>query len=266
MPRHEGYGWPDVPPDVRRQVESLVADLSASVAANLVGVYLHGSLAFGCFRPQRRDIDLLVVTRHPLRRSERARVAQAFLRHSGPKAWPRTPPYPCEATVLSEGQLRPWRYPPTFDLHFAEGARERFERGDFASRRSTDSDLAAHATVLHASGVALTGLPVRDVFPPVPRADFVAHLHEEIAWCRDHAVPFYALLTVSRAWATLSEERSPSKQAGGEWALLRAPAEFRPSIERALAVYTGELEEASFDREVVSRYIDFVGQQVGSAA
>ena len=29
---------------------------------DLTGVYLHGSLAMGCFNPQKSDIDLMVVT------------------------------------------------------------------------------------------------------------------------------------------------------------------------------------------------------------
>ena len=33
---------------------------------NLVGIYLHGSLAAGCFHWERSDIDFLVVVRRPL--------------------------------------------------------------------------------------------------------------------------------------------------------------------------------------------------------
>lgn len=31
------------------------------LSENLVGIYLHGSLAMGCFNPSRSDVDLVVV-------------------------------------------------------------------------------------------------------------------------------------------------------------------------------------------------------------
>lgn len=54
--------WATCPNAVRAQAEGLVDDLRALVGASLVGVYLHGSLAMGCFNPARGHIDLLVVT------------------------------------------------------------------------------------------------------------------------------------------------------------------------------------------------------------
>jgi hypothetical protein len=41
-------------------------------------------------------------------------------------------------TVVAQAQVRPWRYPPSFDLQYGEWLRERFENGD---------DLALQATV-----------------------------------------------------------------------------------------------------------------------
>ena len=36
------------------------------IGDDLAGIYLHGSLAMGCFNPDRSDIDLIVVTYGPL--------------------------------------------------------------------------------------------------------------------------------------------------------------------------------------------------------
>ncbi|HJW82735.1 MAG TPA: hypothetical protein VJ754_00380, partial [Anaerolineae bacterium] len=48
---------------MRAQVDDLLAGLHTILGENLVGVYLHGSLALGCFNPAQSGVDLLVVRR-----------------------------------------------------------------------------------------------------------------------------------------------------------------------------------------------------------
>ena len=60
----------------------------------MVGVYLHGSLAMGCFNPDRSDIDLLVVTHKALSPQQRRAVAELMVARSGA-------PWPVELTVLT---------------------------------------------------------------------------------------------------------------------------------------------------------------------
>ena len=56
------YSWTNCPSNIHEQIEKLLADLKATLSGNLVGIYLHGSLAMGCFNPERSDIDLLAIT------------------------------------------------------------------------------------------------------------------------------------------------------------------------------------------------------------
>ncbi|MCA1695715.1 MAG: nucleotidyltransferase domain-containing protein, partial [Actinobacteria bacterium] len=44
------------------QVTSLLESVQALLGQALVGVYLHGSLAYGCFNPDRSDLDLLALS------------------------------------------------------------------------------------------------------------------------------------------------------------------------------------------------------------
>lgn len=57
------WRWPVAPTPVREQVQALVAGVASIAAGNLLGMYLHGSLAMGGFNPARSDFDILVVTR-----------------------------------------------------------------------------------------------------------------------------------------------------------------------------------------------------------
>jgi len=36
------------------------------LGGNLVGVYLHGSYAMGCFNPEKSDLDLLIVVKNEI--------------------------------------------------------------------------------------------------------------------------------------------------------------------------------------------------------
>lgn len=49
---------------------------------NLVGIYLHGSLAMDCFHPDKSDIDLLVVVRHRLPDKQKRRYMDMIVEHA----------------------------------------------------------------------------------------------------------------------------------------------------------------------------------------
>ncbi|MCE3200156.1 nucleotidyltransferase domain-containing protein [Paenibacillus sonchi] len=65
------------------QVEPILDRFTAifreELEADLAGIYLHGSLAMGCFNPVGSDIDILVVIRTPLPHARAARIAQKLL-------------------------------------------------------------------------------------------------------------------------------------------------------------------------------------------
>ncbi|OQA46938.1 MAG: Streptomycin 3''-adenylyltransferase [Chloroflexi bacterium ADurb.Bin325] len=233
----------------RATTAALVDGLAGVLADNLLGVYLHGSLALGCFNPRRSDIDLLAVTRQPMSPAQRRAVAAFLLASSGR-------PYPIEISILAREHLHPWRYPTPFDFHYSEDWRDQTAAAlaDGSWQRWTasergDPDLAAHITVLRARGVRLLGPPIAEVFPAVPRADFVDALRLDVldprfglAGLAEH--PVYSLLNACRTLAYLRAGAILSKAEGGAWALAALPAEHRPAIEAALAAYAqGDTEE-----------------------
>lgn len=248
----------DAPEDVRDQLGRLTVGLR-SILGELVGIYVHGSLVLGCFNPQRSDVDVIVVSRGAFTEGQQRQLAELALSQSGPKARPRRPPYPLELSVLTRVQLRPWRYPTPFEFHYGESLRQRFEAGDSSASFSEDHDLAAHVTVLHEAGVVLAGPPISDVFPVVPRAHYVDSLLRDLSWTRNRRLDLYGALNASRVWATLAEQKLHSKLTGALWALDRAPDEFKPLVDKAVAVYRGDLDEAEFEPDQVAAYLDYVG-------
>jgi predicted nucleotidyltransferase len=260
------YSWATCPAAARSQIERLLATTQDALQDNLTGVYLHGSLAMGCFNPERSDLDLLVITRAPMSVETKRALVEALLRLSGN-------PAPIEISFLSAADLTPWRYPTPFDLHYSEDGRSRCEQALARERptgarmprpsrgkrqppkalatdtwrawndqRQEDIDLAAHITVTRARGICLLGQPIDETFPPVPARDYIAAIWDDFLVARAHALnkPFYFVLNACRVAAYLLEERICSKEEGGVWALNRVPQVFRGCILQALNVYRSE--------------------------
>ncbi len=56
-----------------------VEDIYAEILGDLVGIYVHGSLAFGCFQWERSDLDFIVVVEEPPALTEKEALIAALL-------------------------------------------------------------------------------------------------------------------------------------------------------------------------------------------
>lgn len=258
------HGWSNCPGDMRRQVDRFLDGLHEILRDNLTGVYLHGSLAMGCFNPQRSDIDLLVVTRRGMTVETKWRIAGLLLHCSND-------PRPIEISLLSESNLQPWRHPTPFDFHFGEdwrkGLEEQMADGRWRTWNDeprTDADLAAHITITRHRGICLYGEPIADVFPDVPHEDYIDSIVSDYWWGleRIERFPVYFVLNACRILACLREGRVCSKDEGGAWALRTLPEAFHPLVAQALQVYRGSGAEERFDETTLERFVGYVGEQM----
>ena len=60
-------------------LQVLTQRIQQSLGAQLVGLYVHGSIAFGCFQWQSSDIDLLIVTHSVPTEAQKRALIQIFL-------------------------------------------------------------------------------------------------------------------------------------------------------------------------------------------
>jgi streptomycin 3"-adenylyltransferase len=268
--RMSQHSWIDAPLNVRAQTERLVVLIRAHVGDDLVGVYLHGSLAMGCFNPERSDVDLLAVSRCGMSLSAKWRVAQVLLRLSGA-------PSPIEISFLERAALTAWQHPAPYDLHYSETHRRRYEEDlesgawkDWNRSPEYDAGLAAHVTVARARGMTLWGSPILEILPDVPKADYVASILEDLDWARGRKeVPRETrLLNLCRAWWYFREGQILSKDEGGARVLESAPEPLRAAIRQALSVYRGKapVESIEYDRmESASTYLERRVEEVARA-
>jgi streptomycin 3"-adenylyltransferase len=258
----EEIGRADVPSEARAELEALVGALTETVRDDLVGVYVHGSVALGCFNAARSDVDVIAVVREPLSDEQRLRLVDALLRISAA-------PHGIELHVVTRTTLETWEHPARFELHYSETLRERFAFDPvetLARLPATDADLAAHMTVARAVGIALTGPPAAELFPKVPRADLVDSLLRDLEWTRTAPSALYGVLSPCRVWATLETGAVHSKLTGARWALEQLPPDLGAPVERALASYAGAGDPIELAEDERARLWAYIGERVRSIA
>ena len=262
------YHWKGCPPDTREQIEQVTAIFQQAAGLDLLGVYLHGSLALGCFDPRRSDLDLLVVLRKPLTLPARRAVYEGLLSLSNS-------PHPIEISVLQPEDLHPWRHPTPFDLHYSEDWRSRIqddlESGlwkDWSREGQVDSDLAAHITILHHGGICLSGPAIEEVFPRVPEEDYRASLLEDADWVMDvwQKNPAYALLSLLRELAYLEERRILSKNDAVEYGAQALPGCLHSVLRQVTAMFLGEAPSSSICMEELWEALQYLKRKIDLSA
>lgn len=252
--------------EIKDFLTGLIRKMHQQLKTPIVGVYLHGSLAMGGFNPARSDIDLLVVTDVPVGIAEKQKLVAFFLEQSGN-------PFPVEVSFLNVSQLVEWKFPTPYDFHFSEYWRERYEldvaQGATAcldGEEKYDIDLAAHITILNHRGICLEGQPIHEIFPPVPKADYLSSILDDYADCLEgiHEKPVYSMLNLLRVYWYLKEGEICSKKEAGVWGAENLPAEFGATLEKGLAVYTGEETDAQFEEAELMQLRDYLNREVES--
>jgi predicted nucleotidyltransferase len=236
------------PPEIETQIAQVSARFQEILGKNLIGIYLHGSLAMGCFNFRKSDIDLLVLSSRTLTPRIRAALARTLL-------CPSNSPAPIEISVIKRADLRPWRHPCPYDFHYSEDWRTRFEQfladpaHTWAAPETGDEDLAAHITVLRARGQSLYGPPIATAFPEIPRSDYLDSvlgdvLSPEFGLTSATASPVYMILNACRTLAYLETGQIFSKAEGGAWPLENLPAAQCAIVQAALSAYRDNAEMA----------------------
>lgn len=208
------------PREVREGLAAWAERVGEAVGGNLVGVYLYGSLARGCFHPGTSDVDVVVVTEGPCSGAAIPKIVKAY-EEAG---------VPVDATFATRSQMGVDETPTPVEFVLKPGGEERVVRlpeghGDFLLQRQDVYDCDA----------AIVGEPAREVVKPVP--------WEALARCLDylfpHIVPRFRnpALMLSRIAYAFANRKLCSKREAGEWAMGALGEEWRPLVAEALGKY-----------------------------
>lgn len=242
-------------------LQQIKTEYLAVLGDTMIGFYVHGSLAFGCFSWERGDLDFLVVVSKEPTWEQKHALIEILLR-----ADENAPEKGFEMSIVTADAVNPFVYPTPYVLHYSGAWRDAYRRdldGTCRRLRGYDPDLAAHITVCHAVGFALYGKPIEEVFAPVPAEQYLDSIRSDIENAVDDIAenPVYVTLNLCRVLGYLREGLILSKESGGMWGLANLPAEFVPLVSAALSYYRDGVV-FDFDCEMGKRFADFMTREL----
>ena len=227
--------------------EKFVKQSQDILGDNLVGIYLHGSAAMGCFNDEKSDIDLLVVINSDLSDDDKLKFMNMVV-----ELHAFVPTNGIELSVVKKSVCKPFVYPTPYELHFSSAYLEWYKRNphDYVLKMNgTDKDLAAHIMIIYHRGICLYGEDIKIAFEDVGREAYFDSLWYDIERSEAEILenPVYITLNLCRVLAYKRESLILSKQEGGKWGLENIPKRYCKLIQQALDEYasvrTMELDE-----------------------
>lgn len=241
--------------------KSFVEQSQNILGDNLVGIYLHGSAAMGCFNAQKSDIDLLVVVNTDIPDEIKRRYMDMVVELNT-----HAPEKGIELSIVRKDVCRPFIYPTPFELHFSNTHLEWYQTdpSDYIEKmKGTDKDLAAHFTIIYHRGKCLCGKEIKDVFEKVRREYYFDSIWFDVEDAEKDIMsnPVYFILNLCRVLAYGEDGLILSKQEGGKWGLDNVSEIYHPLILQALNEYSSD-EPIKPDRDCACKYAAYMIKRI----
>lgn len=243
-------------------LEKIAFEYQGILRDNLVGIYVHGSIAFRCFNPLKSDIDFIVVVDKPPTIEEKVALIETLLDLSAD-----VPPKGFEMSLVLSSVCKNFIYPTPFELHYSIAHLQRCKddlREYCTSMNGIDMDLAAHFTVIKHVGYTLVGKQVSEVFGEVPKEDYLDSIKADVenskAEVSDNSV--YIILNLCRVLAYKNNGLVLSKEQGGLWGIDNLPKQYTALVLKALNNYKSEEIEENFDKERSLNFCNYMIENI----
>jgi len=219
------------PPAVDAALEAYVSEARRLFAEDLVGIYVHGSVAYGAFDAAASDVDLVVAHRAGLTCARRQALPSLHARLLAT--------HPAAARL--DGTYAPLHAVGTYGAATCPAFRD----GRFLAHGGGDLNPVAWHT-LRTRGIALYGPPAAEIVPPVSAGALRENMRRNIAFLQRRMPSYvrsgtantvFGVLTLCRALYTLRTGEVTSKRAAARWALRHMAPCWSPLLRRALARY-----------------------------
>lgn len=250
---------PSIPPSTQALLNRIVAAFVELFHNQLIGVYLHGSLVLGGFNETTSDIDFLIVLNAPIAPELRQPLLTTTLALTAD-----APPKGLEFSIV---QLRHTLQPPhpcPFDLHYGKDHHQLYETGDLRWEGLVDYDLVAHFTITREHGRVLHGPPIREVFGPVPIADYWDSIWRDgqdiLADIQRN--PVYGVLNLCRIHAYQRDRVILSKLDAAAWGLAHLLPRYHPLLAQARDVYQASIIVPTWDTDLLTAFAEEMSQRI----
>jgi predicted nucleotidyltransferase len=248
------YEFPEnAPESVKGFLREMLSVLHPILFDDLVGVYLTGSLAMGCFNPESSDVDTILVVRKSLSEEKRRKTIELLNGVCSKKKR-------LELSIVGMDVLRKPTYPIMVYLHY--------EYWGNTLENTMDSEILSNLYTARKRGFRVWGAPIRAVFSKIPSEFHLRSVIEDIEHTREHLhenrelagynVPVYWVLGACRLLAFIREERVLSKAEGGRWGLTNLPKKYHSIIQQALASYERKRSNRVWNEDELNAFADYM--------
>ncbi|MDD6771106.1 MAG: 5-formyltetrahydrofolate cyclo-ligase [Inconstantimicrobium porci] len=242
-------------------LDNITKEFRCILRDNLTGIYVHGSIAFGCFNFKKSDIDFIVVVKDKISQTEKMALMKVIydMQESFPEKG-------IEMSVVLEEYCRNFKCPTPFELHFSNMHLKRYEEDPdnyCRTMNGDDIDLAAHFTVIKECGLVWYGKKIDDVFGDIPQKYYMDSIKDDIMEAEKTIItePIYTVLNLCRVLSYIKTGKVMSKQQGGIWAADNLDEKYVHIIIQALQCY-GSDEEMFIDKKESGEFCSFMFKQI----
>ncbi|EQB87243.1 streptomycin 3'-adenylyltransferase [Clostridium punense] len=227
--------------DYKTIMDSILKKYKEILNENLVGIYLHGSIALNCFNWEKSDIDFIVVINERLSQETKLQLLKVLedLRLEAPKKG-------LEMSVVLKEYCTNFKYPTPYELHYSKQWLEKYLENPLllcGEEIKTDKDLAAHFTIIKHVGIVLYGQSIEEVFRKIPKESYIDSIKGDIENAKIEIMdnPMYIVLNLCRVLAYIKEDLILSKEQGALWGLENLPKEYSNLLKEALNSYRTDI-------------------------
>jgi predicted nucleotidyltransferase len=256
-----GKGWRlsnfrlnSLPPDVKLLVEAFREGLLTSLSKNIVGAYLHGSIAFPEYNPEVGDIDFYVVVHRSPNRSEirsldRLHRSLAAMFQFGRRL---------DGFYISNAAARKRENPK----ELIYGSHGRIHRG------GSDDAWALHREHFARSAyIRLYGPKASKIFRRTKWQEIRTALYRQLVYARRiiDSDPWWSVLNLCRLFYNFKTGRiAVSKLSAANWALKSLPSRWKPLIRSAIKTYKGTADkrDSTVLRRDARKFLGFASVRV----
>ena len=225
---------------------------------NLVGIYLHGSLAMECYT-DKSDIDFLVLVKESMDVATKRDIIQAIIHLEN------LPKKGIEMSIVLEKYAKEFIYPTPFELHYSDFHKDKYLcDSNYLCGGFTDKDLAAHFTIIIHKGICLYGKEIENVFSDVPTQHYIDSIVSDIENAKEDIIEntVYITLNLCRVLRYIKENIICSKLEAGNWAIGMVPLQYRKIVEDAVKVYSSKSDKMEYSRNILVKYADYMLEEI----
>ncbi|SDG36200.1 streptomycin 3-adenylyltransferase [Fontibacillus panacisegetis] len=242
-------------------LDNVTCLLKEELSESVIGIYLHGSMAMGCFNPAQSDIDILVIIREKQPIDIYKKIARKLINIEDEMNVIKG----FELSIVLEAYADNFVYPTPFEFHYSSFHKEKYKTDEnYFCGGYEDSDLAAHFVITYNRGIVLFGEQIKNVIKPIDKRYYVESIKSDVDEALEGITdnPIYYVLNLSRVLLYLRDSVISSKKEAGEWALNMVPTEYKDVIAQCLAKYNNEVENLNLSKKTLLNYATYMLEEI----